>query len=107
MPPKARITTPGVHYWRVRADYGDDVAGPVVADAQLPQRLPAGLQPEHRPEASDYRSQVVVGGQLKNNGAGVGKARLYLERRTYPSDTFRAAGMIRTNPQGRFAFSLG
>ena len=25
--------------------------GPVVPDAQLPQRLPAGLQPEHRPEA--------------------------------------------------------
>jgi hypothetical protein len=24
----------------------------------------------------------------------------------YPSDTFRAAGMVRTNPQGRFAFSL-
>ena len=49
---------------------------------------------------------MVVSGQLKNNGAGVGKARLYLERRTYPSDAFKAAGMVRTNPQGRFAFSL-
>jgi hypothetical protein len=53
-----------------------------------------------------YRANVVVSGRLKNNGAGVSKARLYLERRTYPSDKFKAAGTVRTNRQGRFAFSL-
>ena len=106
VPPKARITTPGLHYWRVRANYGDDSAGQWSITRSFRSVFPPDFNLNTVAKRVGYRSTVVVSGQLKNNGAGVGKARLYLERRLYPSDAYRAAGMIRTNPQGRFAFSL-
>ena len=106
VPPKAKITTPGVHYWRVRANYGGDSVGQWSTTRSFRSVFPPDFNLNTIPSRVDYRETVVVSGQLKNNGAGVGKARLYLERRTWPSDTFRASGMIRTNPQGRFAFSL-
>jgi hypothetical protein len=106
VPPKTRITTPGVHFWRVRANYGGDSTGQWSTTRSFRSVFPPDFNLNTIPSKVPYRQTVVVSGQLKNNGAGVGKARLYLERRTYPSDTFRAAGSIRTNPQGRFAFSL-
>ena len=59
------------------------------------------------PKRVDYRTQVVVAGQLKNNGAGVAKARVYLERRLYPSSTYRPAGLTSHQPRGRSAFACG
>ena len=106
VPPKDLITTPGVHYWRVRADYCDNVKGQWSPTRSFRSVFPPDFNLNAIPKRVDYRANVVVSGQLKHNGAGVGKARIYLERRTYPSAAFRAAGMIRTNPQGRFAFSL-
>jgi hypothetical protein len=106
VPPRSRITTPGVHYWRVRADYCGGVTGQWSTTRSFRSVFPPDFNLNTVPRRVDYRTLVVISGQLKNNGAGVGKARLYLERRMYPSDTFRAAGMVRTNPQGRFAFSL-
>ena len=107
VPAREHIATPGVHYWRVRANYGADSVGRVVKTTRSFRSVfPPDFNLNTVPARVNYRQTVVVSGQLKNNGAGVGKARLYLERRTYPSDAFKAAGMVRTNPQGRFAFSL-
>ena len=106
VPAREHITTPGVHYWRVRANYGADSVGQWLTTRNFRSVFPPDFNLNTVPARVDYRQTVVVSGQLKNNGAGVGKARLYLERRTYPSDAFKAAGMVRTNPQGRFAFSL-
>jgi hypothetical protein len=106
VPPRARITTPGVHHWRVRADYCGEVKGQWSTTRSFRSVFPPDFNLNAVPKRVDYRTLVVVSGQLKNNGAGVGKARLYVERRFYPSDTFRPAGLIRTNTQGRFAFSL-
>ncbi|CAN0472225.1 unnamed protein product, partial [Phaeothamnion confervicola] len=58
------------------------------------------------PTSVGYRTQVVVGGQLKNNGSGVPKQRVYLERRLFPNDDYRPAGLIRTGVGGRFRFAL-
>jgi hypothetical protein len=106
VPAREHITTPGVHYWRVRANYGADSVGQWSTTRSFRSVFPPDFNLNTIPSRVDYRKTVVVSGQLKNNGAGVAKARLYLERRTYPSDQFKAAGTIRTNPQGRFAFSL-
>lgn len=106
VPPKTKITTPGLHYWRVRADYCGDVKGQWSPTRSFRSVFPPDFNLNSIPGRVDYRTQVVVGGQLKNNGAGVTKARVYLERRLYPSDEFRPAGMITTGPGGRFAFAL-
>lgn len=106
VPPRARITTPGVHYWRVRANYGDDVGGQWSPTRSFRSVFPPSFNLNTIPGRVDYRTQVVVSGQLKNNGSAVRSARLYLERRLYPSDAFRAAGLVRTNTQGRFRFAL-
>lgn len=106
VPPREQITTPGVHYWRVRANYGSEALGQWSTTRSFRSVFPPDFNLNTLPSRVDYRQTVVVSGQLKNNGAGVGKARLYVERRTYPSDQFKAAGTVRTNPQGRFAFSL-
>jgi hypothetical protein len=106
VPPKTKITTPGVHYWRVRADYCGDTKGQWSPTRSFRSVFPPDFNLNSVPSRVDYRTTVVVGGQLKNNGAGVPKARVYLERRLYPSDTFRPAGMIRTGIGGRFRFAL-
>ncbi len=106
VPPKTKITTPGLHYWRVRADYCGDVKGQWSPTRSFRSVFPPDFNLNSVPSRVDYRTTVVVGGRLKNNGAGVSKARVYLERRLYPSDTFRPAGLIRTGPGGRFRFAL-
>lgn len=106
VPPKAQITTPGVHYWRVRANYCGDVTGQWSPTRSFRSVFPPDFNLNSIPTRVDYRSEVVVGGQLKNNGSGVAKARVYLERRLYPSDTYRPAGVIRTGIGGRFRFAI-
>ena len=106
VPPKTNITTPGLHYWRVRADYCGDVKGQWSPTRSFRSVFPPDFNLNSVPSRVDYRTTVTVGGRLKNNGAGVSKARVYLERRLYPSDAFRPAGMIRTGPGGRFRFAL-
>jgi hypothetical protein len=58
------------------------------------------------PKKVDYGRRIVIAGRLKNNGSAVKKARLYLERRLYPSEKFKRAGVVRTNKSGRFRFRL-
>lgn len=106
VPPRAMITTPGVHYWRVRADYCEGVEGQWSPTRSFRSVFPPDFNLNSIPKSVGYRAQVVVGGQLKNNGAGVAKARLYLERRLYPSDAYRPAGTIKTGVGGRFRFAL-
>jgi hypothetical protein len=106
VPPREQVTTPGVHYWRVRANYGGESLGQWSTTRSFRSVFPPDFNLNTIPKRVGYRANVVVSGRLKNNGAGVSKARLYLERRTYPSDKFKAAGTVRTNRQGRFAFSL-
>lgn len=106
VPPKAKITTPGVHYWRVRANYCGDVTGQWSTTRSFRSVFPPDFNLNSIPSRVDYRTQVVVGGQLKNNGAGVAKTKIQLERRLYPSDTYRPAGSITTGPGGRFRFAL-
>jgi len=106
VPPRAMITTPGVHYWRVRANYGDEVTGQWSPTRSFRSVFPPDFNLNSLPARVDFRRQVVVSGQLKHNGSTVKKARLYLERRLYPADAYRAAGLVRTNTQGRFRFAL-
>jgi hypothetical protein len=106
VPPATMITTPGIHYWRVRADYCSEVKGQWSPTRSFRSVFPPSFNLNTVPRTVDFRSQVVIGGQLRNNGAAVRKARLFLERRLYPNDTFRAAGIVRTNTQGRFRFAL-
>jgi hypothetical protein len=106
VPPKIQITTPGVHYWRVRADYCGDIKGQWSPTRNFRSVFPPDFNLNSIPASVGYRSQVVVGGQLKNNGSGVAKARVYLEQRLYPSDTYRSIGQIRTGPGGRFRFAI-
>lgn len=106
VPPKGMITTPGVHYWRVRADYCSEVKGQWSPTRNFRSVFPPSFNLNTIPGRVGFRTQVVVSGQLKNNGSAVRKARLFLERRLYPSDRFRAAGIVRTNTQGRFRFAL-
>jgi hypothetical protein len=106
VPPKQLITTPGVHYWRVRADYCAEILGQWSATRSFRSVFPPDFNLNSVPAKVEFGRRVVVGGQLKNNGAAVKKARLYLERRTYPSDTFKAAGIVNTNNSGRFRFQL-
>ena len=106
VPPKTKITTPGLHYWRVRADYCGDVKGQWSPTRNFRSVFPPDFNLNSIPSRVDYRTRVVVGGRLKNNGSGVRKARIYLERRLYPKDTYRPAGSIRTGSGGRFRFSL-
>lgn len=106
VPPKALITTPGVHYWRVRADYCSEVTGQWTATRSFRSVFPPDFNLNSVPGKVDFGRRVVIGGQLKNNGAAVKKARLYLERRIYPSDAFKGAGIVNTNNSGRFRFQL-
>ncbi len=91
VPPKAHITTPGVHYWRVRADYCGDVTGQWTATRSFRSVFPpdfnlnsvpaqGGLRPPGRHRRASSRTTAPA----------VKKARLYLERRIYPSDAFTA-----------------
>lgn len=106
VPPAKMITTPGVHYWRVRADYCADAKGQWSPTRSFRSVFPPDFNLNSIPSKVDFGRRLVIGGQLKNNGAAVKKARLFLERRTYPSDTFRAAGVVNTNNSGRFRFQL-
>ncbi len=106
VPPGKMITTPGVHFWRVRAGYCSDVKGQWTPTRSFRSVFPPDFNLNSVPAKVDYGRKLVIGGQLKNNGAAVKKARLFLERRTYPSDAFRAAGVVNTNNSGRFRFSL-
>ncbi|MGD9573196.1 MAG: hypothetical protein AB7V62_15040 [Thermoleophilia bacterium] len=106
VPPRAKITTPGVHYWRVRADYGEEIKGAWSPTRSFRSVFPPSFNLNSIPAKVDFRTQVVVSGQLKNNGAAVRSARLYLERRIFPSDEYKGAGLVRTNTQGRFRFAL-
>lgn len=106
VPPNTKITTPGLHYWRVRADYCGDVKGQWSPTRNFRSVFPPDFNLNSIPSRVKYRTRVLVAGKLKNNGSGVRKARVYLERRLYPSDRFRPAGSIRTGPGGRFRFAL-
>jgi hypothetical protein len=106
VPPREMITTPGIHYWRVRAGYCGALTGQWSPTRSFRSVFPPDFNLNSIPRKVDFRRQVIISGRLKNNGAAVKKARLYLERRLWPSDRFRAAGTIRTNAQGRFRFSL-
>lgn len=106
MPPRDRITTPGIHYWRVRADYCGDVKGQWSPTRSFRSVFPPDFNLSTVPSSVGYRTRVVIGGQLKNNGSGVPKARVYLERRIWPSDDYRPAGLITTGPGGRFRLAL-
>jgi hypothetical protein len=83
VPPKALITTPGVHYWRVRADYCAEVLGQWSATRSFRSVFPPDFNLNSVPSKVEFGRRVVIGGQLKNNGASVKKARLYLERRIF------------------------
>ena len=106
VPPAKMITTPGVHFWRVRAGYCADAKGQWTATRSFRSVFPPDFNLNSLPSKVDFGRMLVVGGQLKNNGAAVKKARLFLEKRTYPSDDFRAAGVVNTNNSGRFRFQL-
>jgi hypothetical protein len=106
LPPKGTVTTPGRHYWRVRADYCDGPKGQWSTTRSFHSVFPPDFNLNSIPRKVEYRKRVVLAGQLRNNGAVVKRARLYLERRVWPRDEFRPAGTIRTNKQGRFRFSL-
>ena len=106
VPPAKMITTPGVHYWRVRAGYCSEVKGQWTPTRSFRSVFPPDFNLNSIPTKVDFGRNLVVGGQLKNNGAAVKRARLFLERRTYPSDAFKAAGVVNTNNSGRFRFSL-
>ena len=106
VPPAKMITTPGVHFWRVRAGYCSDVKGQWTPTRSFRSVFPPDFNLNSIPSKVDFGRTLVVGGQLKNNGAAVKKARLFLERRTYPSDSFQAAGVVNTNNSGRFRFAL-
>ena len=106
VPPKVRVTTPGLHHWRVRADYCSGIGGQWSPSRSFRSVFPPSFNLNSIPKRVEYRKQVVIGGQLKNNGASVKKARLYLERRIFPKDTYRPAGMVRTDNRGRFRFGL-
>jgi hypothetical protein len=106
VPPKGVVTTPGKHYWRVRADYCDGGTGQWSPTRSFRSVFPPSFNLNSIPNRVDYDRTVLVAGQLRNNGAAVKSARLYLERRLWPSDTYRPAGTIRTNTAGRFRFAL-
>lgn len=105
VPPKERVPL-GLNYWRVRASFGPDNKGQWSVTRTFHSVRPPDFNLNSMPRRVDFQRSVVVSGQLKNNGAGVSKARLLLERRTWPSDAYRPAGTVHTNGQGRFAFSL-
>jgi hypothetical protein len=106
VPPKTRVAAPGVHYWRVRANYCGEIKGQWSPARSFRSVSPPDFNLNAIPARVDYRSTIVVAGRLKNSGAGVAKARVYLERRLYPSDAYRPAGTIRTGSGGRFRFAL-
>jgi hypothetical protein len=106
VPPKGVVTTPGRHYWRVRADYCDDIKGQWSPSRSFRSVFPPRFNLNSIPRRVDYGRFVIVAGQLRNNGAVVRGARLHLQRRLWPSDRFRPAGVVRTNAQGRFRFRL-
>ena len=90
----------------MRADYCGEVIGQWTATRSFRSVFPPDFNLNSVPAKVDFGRRVVIGGQLKNNGAAVKKARLYLERRIFPSDTFKAAGIVNTNNSGRFRFQL-
>lgn len=106
VPPKGVVSTPGRHYWRVRADYCGDIKGQWSPTRDFRSVFPPSFNLNSIPGKVDFRRRVVVAGQLKNNGATVKRARLFLERRLYPKAAFRPAGVVRTNGAGRFRFGL-
>jgi hypothetical protein len=106
VPPKELITTPGIHYWRVRADYCAEVLGQWSVTHSFSSVFPPDFNLNSVPKKVDYGRRIVIAGRLKNNGSAVKKARLYLERRLYPSEKFKRAGVVRTNTSGRFRFQL-
>lgn len=106
VPPRSRITTPGVHYWRVRADYGDEITGQWSPTRSFRSVFPPSFNLNSVPRRVDFRRKLVLSGQLKNNGRPVRRARLILERRVWPNDAYRPAGVVRTSTSGRFRFAL-
>jgi hypothetical protein len=107
VPPKAAVSTPGKHYWRVRASYcGESGEGAWSPTRTFRSILPPDFNLNSIPTRVDYRKLVLVAGQLRHNGAVVKRGRLFLERRLWPSDRFRPAGTVRTNQAGRFRFAL-
>lgn len=106
VPPAALITTPGIHYWRVRADYCGEVKGQWSPTRSFRSVFPPDFNLNTIPRRVDFKRKIVVSGRLKNNGAPVRNARLYLERRVWPQDSYRPSGVVRTNRQGKFRFRL-
>jgi hypothetical protein len=106
MVPPASAGTAGLHYWRVRASFGDGVTGQWSPTRSYRSTTPPTFGLNSVPKTVDYRSKVIIAGQLKNNGAGAPKQRLYVERRLWPSADFRPAGTIKTGTGGRYRFSL-
>ncbi len=106
VPPRSRVTTPGVNYWRVRADYCGEIKGQWSTTRTFNSVKPPDFNLNSIPATVGFRTRVRVSGRLRNNGAGVSKARLFLERRLYPSDRYRSAGVVRTRSGGVFRFTL-
>ncbi len=68
----------------MRADYCAEVLGQWSPTRSFRSVFPPDFNLNSVPGKVDFGRRLVIGGQLKNNGAVVKKARLYLERRIYP-----------------------
>ena len=106
VPPKGVVTTPGRHYWRVRADYCDEITGQWSPTRSFRSVFPPSFNLNSIPQRVNFKRSVIVAGQLRHSGAAVRNARILLQRRVWPADQFRPAGTIRTDRAGRFRFRL-
>jgi hypothetical protein len=106
VPTGATIDHTGRWYWRVRANFCGDDLGPWSPARSFSSVRPPQFNLNDTPSLVQYGRRLVVAGQLKSGGRAVKNPRLVLERRLWPSDTYRAYGLVSGDASGRFAFSV-
>jgi hypothetical protein len=106
VPTGATVDHTGRWYWRVRANLCGNDLGPWSPARSFSSVRPPQFNLNDTPTLVEYGRRVVVAGQLKSGGRAVRNPRLVLERRLWPSDTYRAYGIVSGNASGRFAFSV-
>lgn len=108
IPSGAVVTKPGVWYWRVRTIFcADSDYSPWSVTRSFHSVLSPKFNLNKIPTKVAFGRNLVVAGRLTQNGTGVSKPSILVERRVSGSSDFTTYGTITGDVSGRFSFHVG
>lgn len=102
------VTKPGTWYWRVRTVFcADSDYSPWSVTRSFRSVPSPKFNLNKIPTKVEFGRSLVIAGRLTQNGAGVGRPSILLERRVAGSSDFTPYGNVTGDLSGRFSFRMG